>query len=237
MIHAAEGVDADASRELDRLDRLGCFTSNTVLIHGVALDRAAAERVIAAGAGLVWCPSSNHFLFEATADVRAFDDADRLALGSDSRLSGERDLLDEIKVAHETRQLSAEGLTRTVTSGAAQLLRLRSAGRIANGAAADLAVIAPLASCPFDTLVRSGRGDIRLTMIDGRACMAEASLSRAFAATGVESTAAALDGSPRLIARWIGDHVSRMQLQEPGLEIASGHRSTAGAVLRAGRSH
>ena len=62
----------------------------------------------------MWCPSSNQFLFETTADVRAFDDADRLALGSDSRLSGERDLLDEMKVAHATRQLSAEGVARTV---------------------------------------------------------------------------------------------------------------------------
>ena len=100
------------------------LSPNTVFIHGVAFCRAAADRVIAAGAGLVWCPSSNQFLFDATADVRAFDDADRLALGSDSRLSGERDLLDELQSAHATRQLSAEGLARTVGAGAAQLLRL-----------------------------------------------------------------------------------------------------------------
>ena len=113
MIHAAEGLDQSAQDEIDTLDRLGCLSSNTVLIHGVALCRAAADRVIEAGAGLVWCPSSNQFLFDQTADVRAFDDADRLALGSDSRLSGDGDLLDELKAAHATRQLSAEGLART----------------------------------------------------------------------------------------------------------------------------
>lgn len=85
-----------------------------MFVHGVGFCATATERIIVAGAGLVWCPSSNQFLFGATTDVRAFDDADRLALGSDSRLSGERDLLDEIAVAYGTRQLSAEGIARTV---------------------------------------------------------------------------------------------------------------------------
>ena len=102
MIHAAEGLDHAAQGELETLDRLGCLSANSVFIHGVAFCRAAADRVIGAGAGLVWCPSSNQFLFDTTADVRAFDDADRLALGSDSRLSGEGDLLDELQAAYAT---------------------------------------------------------------------------------------------------------------------------------------
>lgn len=237
MIHAAEGVDADACHELDRLDRLGCLTPNTVFIHGVAFTRDAADRVIEAGAGLVWCPSSNQFLFQATADVRAFDDADCLALGSDSRLSGERDLLDEMHVAHETRQLSAEGLARTVTCGAAELLRLPDAGRITRGGPADITVVSPLASCPYDSLVRATRSDIRLTMIDGQPCVAESSLARVFEAGSVNPCEAILDGSRRLVARWIGRHVSRMHLQEPGFEIPSTHRRGFAAAIRSGQGH
>jgi cytosine/adenosine deaminase-related metal-dependent hydrolase len=218
MIHAAEGTDQAARAELDRLDRLGCLAPNTVLIHGVAFRGDAADRVIRAGAGLVWCPSSNQFLFGATADVRAFDDADRLALGSDSRLSGEGDLLDELRAAHATRQLSAEGVARTVTSGAAQLLRL-PAGRIASGVPADLTVVRPLESCPFESLLSAARTDVRLTMIDGRPCVGEPALANVFAAAGVATQTATLDGDTRLVARWIGRHVSRMQLQEPGFEV------------------
>jgi cytosine/adenosine deaminase-related metal-dependent hydrolase len=219
IVHAAEGLDAAAQCELDTLDRLGCLRDNTVLVHGVALCRAAAARVIAAGAGLVWCPSSNHFLFEATADVRAFDDADRLALGSDSRLSGAGDLLDELKAAHATRQLSAQGLARIVTSGAARLLRL-CAGTIAPGADADLIVVRPLAPCPFDTLVAAARTDLRCVMVGGRPCVAEARLSAAFGAAGTRAMNAQVDGAPRLVARWIGRHVMKMQLKEPGFEVA-----------------
>ena len=219
MIHAAEGIDQRAREELDTLDRLGCLSSNTVLIHGVAFCRAAADRVIDAGAGLVWCPSSNKFLFEVTADVRAFDDADRLALGSDSRLSGDGDLLDELKAAHATRQLSAEGLWRTVGSGAARLLRLRDGGRLAPGVPADLTVMRPLAPCPFDTLVSASRADVRLTLIDGMPAIAEPELKPAFHAAGVAAMPARVDGSARVVAKWIGTRVARMQLQEPGFEV------------------
>jgi cytosine/adenosine deaminase-related metal-dependent hydrolase len=222
MIHAAEGVDEEARREIDTLDRLGCLSANTVLIHGVALCRHAADRVIAAGAGLVWCPSSNRFLFDATADVRAFDDADRLALGSDSRLSGEGDLLDELRAARATGQLSAEGLARTVGGGAARLLRLAAAGRLEPGVPADLTVIRPLASCPFETLVSAARTDIRMTVIDGRPAIGEPELAPAFRAAGVASLPARVDGSPRIVAKWIGAHVARMQVREPGLEVDLG---------------
>lgn len=219
LIHAAEGIDEPARAELDRLEQLGCLAPNTVLIHGVALCGDAASRVIRAGAGLVWCPSSNQFLFGATADVRAFDDADRLALGSDSRLSGEGDLLDELKAAHAARQLSAEGLVRLVTGGAARVLRLGAGGRIAAGEPADLTVLRPLASCPFDTLLEADRTDVRLTMVGGRPCVAEPSLSGVFAPAGVAARPASLDGEPRLVARWIAARVARMQLQEPGFEV------------------
>ena len=230
MIHAAEGCDEPAERELDALDRLGCLAPNTVLIHGVAFCNTSADRVIRAGAGLVWCPSSNQFLFNRTADVRAFDDADRLALGSDSRLSGEGDLLDELKAAHATRQLSAEGLARTVTGGAARLLRLKSAGCVAAGAPADITIIRPLENCPFDTLVGARRTDIRMTMINGKPCVGDPALAAAFEAASVAAVPARLDGVDRLVARWIGRHVSQMQLQEPGFEVEHLGRRSLGGV-------
>ena len=219
MVHAAEGTDAAARAELPRLDQLGCVTPNSVFIHGVGFTDNDTQRVIAAGSGLVWCPSSNQFLFDATADVRAFDDVDRVALGSDSRLSGERDLLDEITVAYATRQLSAEGITRSVTSSAAKLLHAGGAGELVEGGPADLVVVRPLAPCPFDTLMAASRSDVRLTMIDGRACIGEPSMASVFASTSVDARPATVDGSPRLVAAWIARHVAGMSLQEPGFEV------------------
>lgn len=220
MIHAAEGLDEDARGEIATLQKMGCLSRNTVLIHGVAMCHLAGDVVLRAGAGLVWCPSSNQFLFDRTADVRRFDDADRLALGSDSRLSGEGDLFDELRVAHETRQLSAEGLARTVTTGAAGLLRLPDSGRLAVGAPADLTVIRAADDDPFEALVHASRTDVCLTMVDGMPRVGEPSMGPAFAAATTATLPATLDGTPRIVARWIGKHVEGMQLTEAGFEVA-----------------
>lgn len=220
MIHAAEGLDEDARGEIATLQKMGCLSRNTVLIHGVAMCHLAGDVVLRAGAGLVWCPSSNHFLFDRTADVRRFDDADRLALGSDSRLSGEGDLLDELQVAHETRQLSAEGLARTVTTGAARLLRLPDSGRLSVGAPADLTVIRAIDDDPFESLVRAARVDVRLTMVDGTPQVGEPAMAPVFAAAKMAVLPATLDGAPRIVARWIGRHVAGMQITEAGFEVA-----------------
>lgn len=71
MIHLAEGTDAVARAELDALDRLGCLAGNSVLIHGVGLGEQDIDRIIACGAAVVWCPSSNLALLGQTLDPGA----------------------------------------------------------------------------------------------------------------------------------------------------------------------
>ncbi|MGE0811906.1 MAG: amidohydrolase family protein [Vicinamibacterales bacterium] len=221
VVHAGEGVDADAHGEIPRLHRLGCLDRRTVVVHGVAACRATAQLMIEAGAGLVWCPSSNDWLFGTTADVRPFDDADRLALGSDSRLSGAGDLLDELRAAFATRQVSAVGLTRLVTSGAAALLRLPEAGRLAPGAPADLVVLGGSDGDPYDVVVGASRGDVRLTMIGGLPAVAEPGLREVFDATRTPALEARLDGAPRIVAEWIGRRARALGAVEPGFEVAA----------------
>ncbi len=161
MIHLAEGTDTAAHDELDQLDRLGCLQANTVLIHGVALDAAQQERVIEVGAGLVWCPSSNLFLLGKTADVQRFAKARRLALGTDSALTADGDMLDELRAAYTTGQLTAEEIFRAVTIDAARLLRLHQVGEIRPGFLADLIVVVAMDNLDsYTRLVTLKSGDV-----------------------------------------------------------------------------
>lgn len=221
IIHAAEGVDTAAAHEVETLDRLGCLGANTVLVHGVAICADRSRQLASRGVSLIWCPTSNAFLFGATSDVRAFDDAGRLALGSDSRLSGEGDLLDEVRAAAATHQVSAEGVVRMITSGAADVLRLDCAGRLRPGATADLAIIRPLAIDPYDAIVGACRTDVKLVMVGGQAAIAEPELSEVFTYLGLARADATVDGLPRIMARWIAHRVCRLRLTEPGLEVAA----------------
>lgn len=220
IIHAAEGVDAEARNEVSRLQHLRCLADNTVLVHGVGIDRHTAECVLAAGAALVWCPSSNLFLFGETADVRLFAQRRRLALGSDSRLSGAGDLLDELRAARCTKQISPEALVRTVTDDAAAVLRLTECGALLRDRPADLVVLRRVADDPCVSVVSSTRRDVRLTMMAGAPLVSDPAMSPVFAARRQPFVRVGVDGDERLLASWIARRAIKMRLREPGLEVA-----------------
>jgi cytosine/adenosine deaminase-related metal-dependent hydrolase len=219
IIHAAEGIDEEARNEVSTLGCMGCLGPNSILVHGVAVDEECAAAVLERGGSLVWCPTSNHFLFGRTARVAPFNRAGRLAIGSDSRLSGEGDLLDELRAAHGTRQISAESLCRAVTSSAARMLRQTDAGELHAGARADLTIVRRIDDDPYESLVRAKRADVRLTMIDGTPLFADTSLESTFAARRTAFRRVRVDGSPRLLARWIVNRASSLGVNEPGLEM------------------
>ncbi|RMF35566.1 MAG: amidohydrolase, partial [Chloroflexi bacterium] len=169
IIHLAEGTDAVARGELARLAALGCLGPNTVIVHGVALTEADIARMARCGAGLIWCPASNLFLFGQTAPIPRLRGQVTVALGSDSRLSGSEDLLAELKVAHSLGVADEEALFHMVTDEAARLLRIADeVGTIEPGKRADLLVLSGDVEAPYRSLVAASHDDIRLVLLAGR---------------------------------------------------------------------
>lgn len=131
FIHLAEGTDDVAAGELSTLDAMGCLDERTVIVHGVGLTERDVDLVLARGAAVVWCPSSNLAMLGRTlapAVVRRLFDAGRLALGTDSRFTGSRDLLEELKVARASCDLLPRELLALVTTRGADVLRLPDDG-------------------------------------------------------------------------------------------------------------
>ena len=218
IIHAAEGTDEEAQKELDRLMELGCVGPNTVLVHAVGLGQEARELLHRAGGAIVWCPSSNYYLLGATADVSDLARAGRVALGTDSRLSGGRDMLSEIRIAAETKQVGAQSILRMVTVDAARILRLHDSGILREGAFADLMVLPGRRVNPFDDVLEADRSGIRLVLMGGRAQIADMDLLQVFAATRVKTAEVRLDGRRKAMAASLVEGLRRIQVREPGLE-------------------
>jgi len=140
VIHLGEGTDASAEEEVFRLHELGALDSRTVLVHAVGLTREGWDLVRSAGASVIWCPRSNLFTLGRTLSMAALEGIP-FALGTDSSLTAEGDLLDELEHIGET------GRSKTCPTSAAQILRLpaRPADWIAAtqfGAPPELVVIA-----------------------------------------------------------------------------------------------
>ena len=117
----------------------------------------------------MWCPSSNVSTYGRTVAADALNSGLRIALGTDSALTAQVDLIDEIAVARRTHQLAIEELFEMVTRRSACILRLTDGeGTIREGGAADLLIVEDRGQTPAEALhelypeMVMVRGNIRL---------------------------------------------------------------------------
>ena len=220
LIHLAEGTDAAAQAELAQLDRMGCLAANSVLIHGVGLREQDIDRVIAVGAAVVWCPTSNRNLLGRSLDPRRLCTAGRLALGSDSRLSGARDLLEEMRGILARGELGPRQLLGLVTTDAARILRLPGCGGLVAGMPADMLIVRDCGGDACDSLVGIERSRIRAVVRNGIPRIADPDFAEWFGIAGVETVPVMLDGRPKLMAKH--DAEPALVAMEPGLELVAG---------------
>ncbi|HSU59500.1 MAG TPA: amidohydrolase family protein [Bryobacteraceae bacterium] len=152
IIHAGEGRDAQARREIYQLDESRVLCSSTVIVHGVALEREDFALMKNRGSSIVWCPSSNYFTLGRTLSHEVVETGIPVALGTDSALTADGDFLDELAVAH--RHANPCRIYSMVTDCAARVLRLTSGeGHIRDGAVADLLVVSDSGQTPAEALL------------------------------------------------------------------------------------
>ncbi|HXV62778.1 MAG TPA: amidohydrolase family protein, partial [Vicinamibacteria bacterium] len=225
LVHVTEGIDRRSREELKRLDEIGCLADNTVLVHGVGMSAEDWGLARKRGAGLVWCPSSNRFLLGRTATVPVFlrsslGEASSIGLGTDSRLTGSRDLLEELRAAREAAPSVAPAeLLRMVTTTPARLLRLPHAGRLVPGAPADFIIVPRLEEDPARALLAARRSDLRLVSVGGRPLVGTPELSSVFRARRVTTGEGQLDGAARLFDRALARRIARSTVVESGLAL------------------
>lgn len=154
LIHAVEGTDDAARREVQILAKAGALNRSTVLVHGVGITCSDVPLLKVSNTSLVWCPTSNHFMLNRSLDPAVLNSGIPIALGSDSAMTADGDLLDELRVAH--RRVDAHRLYTMVTSEPARMLKLPAGfGQICNGGPADLLVMRDRGQTPAVTLLEN----------------------------------------------------------------------------------
>lgn len=173
VLHAAEGLDQKSADEIFDLDRMQALDDRTVLVHGLALDAEGLSLLNRRGAALVWCPTSNHFLFGRTLNWPLLSKVDNVVLGSDSPLTSAGDLLDEVRYAHSEALVSAEELFRMVITRPPSVFRFENGqGAIRPGAVADFIAVRDTGTSPARTLAKMSCRDVDLVIIGGRVQLA-----------------------------------------------------------------
>ncbi len=174
VIHAAEGTDEAAGREIQILAKAGALNRSTVLVHGVGIGSSDVPLLTRAKASLVWCPTSNHFTLKRSLGTALLNSAIPIALGSDSAITADGDLLDELRIAHRT--IDADRLYRMVTSEPARMFNLPAGfGRICDLGPADLLVMRDRGQTPAMTLLENYP---QLVLVAGRIQLASSEFAR-----------------------------------------------------------
>lgn len=190
-LHLAEGTDARMAEEVRTADRMGLLGPRLLAVHAVGADDDGILRLSRSKAAVVWCPTSNLFLYGRTASAALLAGADVL-LGTDSLVSGDGTLLDELRVARSLGLLSDARLEASVREVAARRLGLPSPS-LEPGASADLLVLRR-------PLLSARPRDVALVLVAGRPVFADEMFGDVFAACAVTAEPLAVGGFPKLVA-------------------------------------
>ena len=180
-------VDERGERPIAYAESLDALGPDDFFAHGVHVDESEIDRLADAGTAVVHCPASNMKLASGMAPVQRLRDAGvTVALGTDGPASNnDLDLFDEMRDAAMLGKLAADdaaavpapAVVEMATAAGADALGLPG-GRVAPGAAADLAVVdldAPHLTPvhdPVSHLAYAARGsDVRHTVCDGDVLM------------------------------------------------------------------
>lgn len=234
FIHLAEGTDEIAAGEYQRLKALGCVGRNTVLVHGVGLTLEDADKFVHEVDGIVVCPSTNNYLLgRYPTNLDVLDTPtwiyDFMALGSDSRLTADGDLLDEMRFTHQhvfdEQMLILPGIwkmsaaycaLRMTTVDAASVLHIKDAGELQPNFIADWIMIRSNEDDEV-ALCQSRRSDLALIVKGGIPQIGDPDVMTKF--PHIETVPAMLDGREKAIHSELARLIHKNSLKESGLEV------------------
>jgi cytosine/adenosine deaminase-related metal-dependent hydrolase len=173
ILHAAEGVDEESRNEISVLNEMRVLDKRTVLVHGLACTAHEVALVNRCGASLVVCPTSNNYLFSKTLSHDLINSIERIALGSDSPITADGDLLDEIRYLYTETGLHPNTIYNMVTTGPADIFHLQDGqGRIEEFGVADLIAVRGQHNTPACVLSQITYTDVELVVLAGVVQMA-----------------------------------------------------------------
>jgi cytosine/adenosine deaminase-related metal-dependent hydrolase len=135
-IHIGEGTDNDSHEEINEVIKWNLFKRKIIGIHGVAMDKKQAASFEA----LIWCPDSNFFLLDDTAAISKLKTATKILFGTDSTVSANWNVWEQLRTARKTNLLTDEELIDSITALPAAVWKLRHTGALKETYYADIII-------------------------------------------------------------------------------------------------
>ena len=172
VIHLGEGVGEAMENEVNKLFKWNLFKREIIAVHGISLNTNHADKLSA----LIWCPDSNLFLYNKTANVFELKNRIPILFGSDSNLTSDPNFWNHIRIARKINALNDEELINSMTSLPGELLNVKDIGKIKNGCRADIVVVKKKSENNYDAFFNINPEDILLILRSGKIIFFDESL-------------------------------------------------------------
>jgi len=173
VIHIGEGTNADAEKEIRELIRWNLLRKKVIGIHAVAMTKKQAKHF----AALVWSPDSNFFLLQKTADIAQLKQVVPILFGTDSTLSGNWNIWQQLQIAGGTQMASSGEIYEMLTTTPAAVWGMPQKGQLAAGFFADVVVAESTAGQGFEaSFLQTDPEKILLVLHKGNVVLFDASL-------------------------------------------------------------
>ena len=203
VVHAGEGTDAESTRDIDVLIRSNLFKRKLIAVHGVAMTEEQAN----AFSALVWCPDSNYFLLNRTADISRLQKKTKVVFGTDSTLTASWNLWEQLRLARKLGMMTDQALFGSVTSVPAQVWGLSEKG-------ADI-VVARAGGHTLDAWFEISPADILLVIQGGEVRLVDETVP--FPITTLSKVV--VQGSTKYVQGNVPGLIAEIRKYAPGLEF------------------
>ncbi len=136
VIHIGEGTNNESYLETDELIKWNIFRKKLIGIHAISLNEKQSMNFKA----VIWCPDSNLFLYNKTADIQTLKKQTKILFGTDSTLTSDWNLWDHLRAARKLNHLNDDELYKSLTETASEIWQLSSAGELSANKLADIVV-------------------------------------------------------------------------------------------------
>ncbi|HCY75860.1 MAG TPA: hypothetical protein DHV28_08050 [Ignavibacteriales bacterium] len=174
VIHLGEGIGDVIENEVNKLFKWNLFKKKIIAVHGISLNINHANNL----AGLIWCPDSNLFLYNKTANIIDLKNRIPIFFGSDSNLTSDPNFWNHIRTARGINALNDEELINSITSMPGELLNVKGIGKIKNGYRADIVVVKKRNVNDYNTFFNVNPEDILLIIRSGKIILFDESLKQ-----------------------------------------------------------
>ncbi|HMS34968.1 MAG TPA: amidohydrolase family protein [Ignavibacteria bacterium] len=164
VIHIGEGINQESKEEIEELIRWNLFGRKLTGIHAIAMTEQQSKNFSA----LIWCPDSNLFLFNRTADITSLKKFTKILFGTDSTLTSGWNIFNNLRTARKLNMLSDEELFNSVTKAPAEYWKLNKSGVISEGYKADIVISEKNSGSIYDSFYNTDPEGILLILKSGK---------------------------------------------------------------------